>query len=110
MPTIEEVTTRLTNAKKFTVLDAKDGFWQRRLDTESSYKTTFNTPFGHFRWNRMPFGISSAPEVWQRVHEFVEDLDGVEVITDYFLIAGSGKTEDEVLRSLEANERAFFEK
>ena len=111
MPTIEEVATRLTNAKKFTVLDAKDGFWQKRLDTESSYKTTFNTPFGRFRWNRMPFGISSAPEVWQRtMHEFVEDLDGVEVIADDFLIAGFGKTEDEVLRSLEANERAFFEK
>ena len=78
MPTIEEVATRLTNAKKFTVLDAKDGFWQKRLDTESSYKTTFNTPFGRFRLNRMPFGISSAPEVWQRtMHEFVEDLDGV---------------------------------
>ena len=111
MPTIEEVATRLTNAKKFTVLDAKDGFWQKRLDTESSYKTTFNTPFGRFRWNRMLFGISSAPEVWQRsMHEFVEDLDGVEVIADDFLIAGFGKTEDEVLRGLEANERAFFEK
>ena len=111
MPTIEEVASRLTNAKKFSVLDAKDGFWQKRLDTESSYKTTFNTPFGRFRWNRMPFGISSAPEVWQRtMNEFVEYLDGVEVIADDFLIAGFGKTEDEVLRSLEANERAFSEK
>ena len=33
-------------AKKFTVDDAKDGFWQKHLDTESHYKTTFNTPFG----------------------------------------------------------------
>ena len=37
MPTIDEVVTRLTKAKKFTVMDAKDGFWQKRLDTESSY-------------------------------------------------------------------------
>ena len=59
----------------------------------------------------MPFGISSSPEVWQRsMHEFVDDLDGVEVIAGDFLIAGFGKTEDEVLRGLEANERAFFEK
>ena len=42
MPTIEEVATRLTNAKKFTVFDAKDGFWQKRLDKESIYKTTWN--------------------------------------------------------------------
>ena len=61
MPTVEEVATRLSQAKKFTVVDAKDGFWQKRLDTESSYKTTFNTPFGRYRWNRMPFGILSAP-------------------------------------------------
>ena len=42
----------------------------------------------------MPFGISSAPEVWQRtMHEFVEDLEGVEVIADDFLIAGFGSTD-----------------
>ena len=88
IPTVEEVATRLSQAKKFTVVDAKDGFWQKRLDTESSYKTTFNTPFGRYRWQRMPFGISSAPEVWQRtMHQFVEDLEGVEVIADDFLIA-----------------------
>ena len=66
MPTIEEVTTRLNRAKLFTVVDAKDSFWQKRLDPESSYKTTFNTPFGSYRWLRMPFGNSSVPEVWQR--------------------------------------------
>ena len=45
----------------------------------------------------MPFGISSAPEVWQRtVHELVEDLEGVEVIADDFLIAGFGNTDHEV--------------
>ena len=59
----------------------------------------------------MPFGISGAPEVWQRrMHEFVEDLEGVEVIADDFLIAGFGETDAEVNSSLEKNERAFFKK
>lgn len=59
----------------------------------------------------MPFGISSAPEVWQqRMHEFVEDLEGVEVIADDFLIAGFGETDAEVNSSLEKNERTFFQK
>ena len=111
MPTIEEVATRLSKAKKFTVLDAKDGFWQKKLDRESSYKTTFNTPFGRYRWLRMPFGISSAPEVWQRtMHEFVEGLHGVEVIADDFVIAGFGDTDEEANKSLEDNERSFFAK
>lgn len=111
LPTVEEVLTRLSQAKKFTVIDAKDSFWQKRLDTDSSYKTTFNTPLGRYRWKRMPFGISSAPEVWQRtMHEFVEDLEGVEVIADDFLIAGFGSTDREVNQSLERNEQAFLEK
>ena len=114
LPTVEDVATRLSQAKKFTVVDAKDGFWQKRHDTESSYKTTFNTPFGRYRWNRMPFGICSAPEVWQRTnaltHEFVEDLEGVEVIADDFLIAGFGNSDQEVNSSLERHERAFLEK
>ena len=59
----------------------------------------------------MPFGISFAPEVWQRtMHEFVEDLDGVEVIADDFLIAGFGATDQEVTQCIEANERAFLDK
>ena len=44
------------------------------------------------------------------MHEFIEDLEGVEVIADDFLIAGFGKTDAEVNLSLEKNERAFFKK
>lgn len=61
MPTVEEVSTRLSQAKKFTVVDAKDGFWQKRLDTDSSYKT-FDTPFGRYRWKRMPFAYLQPPK------------------------------------------------
>ncbi|KAL9978343.1 hypothetical protein ACROYT_G015844 [Oculina patagonica] len=111
LPTIDEVASRLAGAKKFTLCDAKDGFHQILLDDTSSYLTSFNSPFGRYRWARMPFGISSAPEVWQRrMHEFVEDLEGVEVIADDFLIAGFGATDAEVNASLEKNERAFLQK
>ena len=111
MPTIEEIATRLDKAKLFTVVDARDRFRQKKLDRESSYKTTFNIPFGRYRWLRMPFGISSAPEVWQRtMHELVEGLQGVEVIADDFIIAGFGNTTEEAYQSLECNKRAFFTK
>ena len=57
----------------------------------------------------MPFGIISAPEVWQRtMHEFVEGLQGVEVIADDFIIAGFGDTTEEAHKSFEQNERSFF--
>ena len=87
MPSIEEVATRLTKAKMFTVLDAKSGFWQIKLDEKSSYLTTFQTAIARYRWLCMPFGIASAPEIWQRnMHQIIEGLNGVEVIADNFLI------------------------
>ena len=48
------------------VLDAKTGFWQVKLAEALSYLTPFNPLFGRYRWKRMPFGISSAPEGWQQ--------------------------------------------
>ena len=66
MPTIEEVASRLQGAKVFTSLDVSNGFWHVVLDEESSFCTTFNTPFGRHHWKRRPFGIRSAPEVFQR--------------------------------------------
>ena len=63
------------------------------LDDESSYLTTFHTPFGRYRWRRLPFGISSAPEVFQRrMHQLIEGLSGIEVVADHFLVIGCGNT------------------
>ena len=73
LPTFEDVAARLANAKVFSVLDARSGFWQVLLAKASSFLTTFNTPQGRFRWLRMPFGIASAPEEWQRrMHQLIE--------------------------------------
>ncbi|KAL1277373.1 hypothetical protein QQF64_024046 [Cirrhinus molitorella] len=66
LKTIEEVVAEMPRAKIFSVVDANQGFWQIRLDEESSKLCTFNTPFGRYSFTRLPFGISSAPEVFQR--------------------------------------------
>ena len=111
LPTIEEVTTCLTNAKVFSVLDAKTRFCQVKLEEASSYLTTFNTSFGRYRWRRMPFGISSVPEVWQqRMNEIVEGLDGVEVIAGNFLICEYGTSTDEAIASHDTNLCLFLDR
>ena len=100
LPTIEEIATRLKGAKYFTVLDVRSGFWHVKLSESSSQLTTFNTPKGRYQWLRMPFGISSAPEVFQRrMHEIIEGLVGVEVVADDFCVVGFGDT----LREAAAN-------
>ena len=70
----------MAGAKVFSILDVK-GFWHIGLDLVSSLATTFNTPFGRYRWCKMSFCILLAPEVFQRrMHQVIEGLDGVEVI------------------------------
>ena len=66
LPTIDDVTSRLAKAQVFTVLDAKDGILHVKLDENSSKLTTFHTPFGRCKWLRMPFGLCSPPEEFQR--------------------------------------------
>ena len=79
LPTIEEITARMPGARFFSTMDARSGYWPIPLDEESSKLTTFNTPFGRFRFTRMPFGIRSAQEVFhKRVHKIFEDIQGVE--------------------------------
>ncbi|PIK51361.1 hypothetical protein BSL78_11729 [Apostichopus japonicus] len=58
IPTIESILPELANAKIFSVIDAKEAFWQIKLDKESSYLTTMATPFGRYRWLRLPYGIT----------------------------------------------------
>ena len=95
LPTIEDVASRLNDAKVFTKLDTRNGFWhiQMDIDKKSSRLTTFHTPFGRYCWRRLPFGFCSEPEVFQRrMHEVVDGLVGVKVVADDFLVVGYGDT------------------
>ena len=111
LPTIKELTTRLGKAKLFTVLDASNVFWQIPLDDKSSMLTCFKTPFGRFKWLRMPFGLNSAPEVWQRrMHEIVEGLPETEVMFHDFLIIGRGDTLKQAVIDHDQNLIKFLER
>ena len=69
LPTIEDILHKLKGARVFSKLDATSGFFQLPLDEESRKLTTFITPFGRFFYKRLPQGISSAPEIFQRTVE-----------------------------------------
>ena len=106
MPTIEEILPE--PSKGLHVADARNGFWQVKLDVPSSYLTTFWTSFWRYRWLRMPFGIATAPEEYQRrQHEALEGLPGIYVIADDILITGQGETREEILQDHDHNLRAF---
>ncbi len=93
MRTVEEVTMNLTDAKVFITLDAKSSFWQVLLDDESSKLTCFNTPLGRYRFLRMPYGISSGSEVFQRTMEVLFTGYPCKIIVDDILVTGGDMQE-----------------
>ena len=89
LPTQDEITRRLAGVQYFTKLDANHGFWQIPLDTESSFLTTFNTPFGRYRFTVVPFGFTFATEVFHRtVHDKFKDIPGCYTDIDDILVVG----------------------
>ena len=57
--TLDDILPELAQSKYFTAKDATSGLWHVLLDFRSSLLITFNTPWGKYRWLRMPFGLKS---------------------------------------------------
>ena len=94
LPAVDQILAQLTGAKFFSKLDANSGFWQIPLDPASSLLTTFITPFGRYCFHRLPFGISSAPEHFQRrMSEALTGLTGVVCMMDDVLIHATTREE-----------------
>ena len=94
LPSVEQTLAQIGKARYFSKLDANSGFWQVELAPESAKLTTFITPFGRFCFNRLPFGITSAPEHFQReMSKLLSDLEGVVCLIDDILIHGESQEE-----------------
>lgn len=94
VPTADEIYMSVNGSTVFSTLDARTGFMQIQLDDESSHLCTFATPFGRYRFKRLPYGITSAPEVFHRtVAEHLKDLEGVALYIDDILIHGKDQSE-----------------
>ena len=94
LPTTDEIFSQIQGSKYFSKVDLKDGYWQVKLTYKASLLTTFHTHRGRFRFKRLPFGLSSANEVFQkRICQIFDNLDGVIVLYDDVIVFGSTKEE-----------------
>ena len=67
LPAIDQSLGLLSGAKYFSKLDANSGFWQIKLSDQSKLLTTFITSFGRYAFNRLPMGLSSSSEYFQKI-------------------------------------------
>lgn len=70
------------------ILDAKCGFWQIPLNDASSNLTTFMSPYGHYTFLRMPYGICTGCKMFQNVMEQLFIGKSWEIVVDDILIWG----------------------
>jgi len=101
IPKIDTLFASMTGGVVFTKLDLKNAYQQLLLEDDSKSCTTINTyrP-GLFRCNRLPFGVASAPAIFQRAMDgLLQDIPHVAAYLDDILI--TGKDDKEHLRNLE---------
>jgi hypothetical protein len=87
----------LAGGQSFSKLDLMHAYNQLVIEEESRSYTTINTQRGLYRYNRLPFGIASAPAIFQRTMDTL--LQGVMCYIDNILV--TGKSQDEHLQKLE---------
>jgi len=101
LPNITDILDQLGSAKYFSVFDLASGFHQIPMHESDAQKTAFSTPFGHYEFKRMPFGLKNAPATFQRLMDRV--LSGLQGTTLFVYL------DDIVIyaRSLQEHERKF---
>ena len=117
IPRINEMFASLAGGLKFSKLDLSNAYQQIQLEEGSQKYVTVNTHKGLFQYKRLPFGVASAPALFQRTMEsLLQGLPSVCVYIDDILVTGEEHLHNlgEVLRRLEEagmkvkREKCFF--
>ena len=89
IPKCEDLLATIGAGQKFTKLDLRHAYLQVELEEDSKPFTTISTHRGIFQYNRLPFGVSSSPGIFQRAMEhIIEGIPNVKARLDDILLTG----------------------
>ncbi|CAH8515513.1 unnamed protein product [Schistosoma bovis] len=90
LPVPEDLFAKLNGGKYFAKLDLSDAYLQIPVADECKHYLTINTHKGLFRYNRLPFGVKTAPSIFQQVMDtMLQDIPGTAAYLDDILIMGT---------------------
>lgn len=94
IPKIEDIFASLSFARVFCVIDLRGAYQQIVVSEASQHYLTMNTIFGLYRYTRLPFGVASAPSIFQeKMERMLAGLEGVFCYLDDILIGGKDENE-----------------
>ncbi|KAL4098278.1 hypothetical protein QTP88_022916 [Uroleucon formosanum] len=98
IPTLEEIRPALANKKFYSLLELKDSFYHCELDEVSSNICTFSSPFGSYKFKRLPFCLSVAPEIFQKLMvKYFGEIKGVHIYFDDLLVCADTRSEHDLI-------------
>ena len=94
LPKPEDLFATLAGGKTFSKLDLSQAYQQLMLDETSAKYVTINTHRGLYRYNRLPFGIASAPALFQKLMDTVlQGIPHVICYIDDILVTGANNAD-----------------
>ena len=90
LPSIADISASVSGGTLFSVLDLRHAYLQMEVKEHSRPFLTINTIRGLYQYQRLPYGVASAPAIWQRVmDQILQGLPGVFCYLDDVIVTGS---------------------
>ena len=108
---MEDMLPKLSGARVFSKLDLSNAYWHVHLEKESSLLTTFQTPYGRYRWKQVPFSTSLSSEMFQKcLDQALEGLSSVLGVSDNIFVYGEGDDHESATKNHDRNLTALLKK
>ena len=97
LPHIKDMLLKVSHFTYATALDLVMGYYNITLSDDAKKLCTITTPFGKYEYNRLPMGVSIAPDIFQdRICQLFEDIESVRAYIDDLLIVTHGSFEEHI--------------